>query len=386
MQAYNKSDLYNKYVQEQAAECLQTTCITNESYNKILQAHPCKLYTPNYFIKIALGLLTIVAILFSGLLLWLLSSSAINSAAIATLLIVLAIICYITLELLVKGKRYYNAGVDNVLMIMVIVFIVSALLASDFETSWIVISSVTMVISLWLSIRFIDAFMAMVSYCCFFIFLFLVYLKAGDIAKATAPLIMMAVSALVYFVMKKFIENKPFVYQHCFKTITLLTLVTFYASGNYFIVKEVSDQMFHFQVGSNDHIPFGWLFWIFTLTIPPAYIIYGIIKKDFLVMRTGLGLITATVFTVRYYYTFLSAEIEMLIAGVILIWVSYALIKYLKTPKYGFTSEELYPSKKQSLNVEALIIAETFNKQPAIEGPGLFGGGSGGGGGATGEY
>ena len=50
--------------------------------------------------------------------------------------------------------------------------------------------------------------MAMVSYCCFFIFLFLAYVKLGNIAKATAPLMMMAVSALVYFVMKKMINRQ----------------------------------------------------------------------------------------------------------------------------------------------------------------------------------
>ena len=52
MQAYNKINLTNKYVQEQAMEALQAACISNESYNRILQAYPCKLYTPNYFIRI----------------------------------------------------------------------------------------------------------------------------------------------------------------------------------------------------------------------------------------------------------------------------------------------------------------------------------------------
>jgi hypothetical protein len=385
MQAYNKTDLYNKYVQQQAAEALQTACISNESYNRILQAYPCKLYTPNYFIRIALGLLTIVAVLFSGLLLWLLSSAS-GTHAITTLLIFLTVICYITLELIVKSKQYYNAGIDNVLMIMVVVFAVSAFLISDFKTSPLVISSVIMFIALWLSIRFTDAFMGMVSYCCFFIFLFLLYLKAGHIAKTTAPLIMMAVSAVVYFVMKKLIDNKVFTYRYCFKAVTLLTLVTFYVSGNYFIVKELSNQMFHLHLALHDAIPFGWVFWIFTLIIPPAYIIYGIIKKDFLFMRIGLGLIAASIFTVKYYYTILPVEIEMLIAGMILIAVSYALIKYLTLPKHGYTSDNIYQFKKEILNAEALIIAETFNKQPTIQSSGLYGGGSGGGGGATGEY
>src|SRR6185503_21054244 len=122
MQAYNKIDLDNKYIREQAAEALQTVCISNESYNTIVQAFPSKLYTPNYFIRIALGLLTVVAVLFSGLLLWLLTSAS-DTAAIKTLLIFLAVLSYIALELLVKTKQYYNAGVDNILMIMVMAFV-----------------------------------------------------------------------------------------------------------------------------------------------------------------------------------------------------------------------------------------------------------------------
>jgi len=384
MQAYNKSDLYNKYVHEQANEALRTTCVSEESYKNILAAYPVKLYTPNYFIRIALGLLTVVAILFSGLLLWLLSSAS-STGAIVTLLIFLAITCYIFLELLVKARQFYNAGVDNVLMSMIIIFIVSAFFVSN-EDSWLVASSVTMIIAVWLSIRFTDAFMAVVSYCCFFVFLFLLYLKAGDIAKATAPLIMMGVSALVYFMMQKLLKRKSTIYHFCFKAITLLTLIAFYAAGNYFVVKELSNQMFHLQLTLNDPIPFGWLFWIFTLVIPPAYIIYGIIKRNFLVMRTGLGLIVATIFTIKYYYAILPTEIEMLMGGILLIAVSYALIKYLTTPKHQYTSLNIYQSKNDILNVEALIVAETFNSKPAIENNQLYGGGSGGGGGATGEF
>jgi len=385
MKAYRHSDLYNKYVIEQATDALQTSCINSHSYTKILNAYPGKLYTPDYFIRIALGLLTIVAVLFSGLLLWLVSFASLDRE-ITTLLISLAILCYIALEILVRKKQYYNAGVDNILMIMVITFIISVFFVSGYETSWLVISSVSMVIGLWLTVRFTDAFMAMVSYCSLFIFIFMAYVRLGNIARATAPLMMMVVSALVYFVMKKMINGKTFMYRSCFRAVTFLALVTFYASGNYFIVKEVSNQMFHLQLSLNDPIPFGWLFWILTLIIPPAYIIYGILEKDFLVMRTGLGLIAATIFTVKYYYSIFPVETEMLGAGIILIALSYALIKYLAAPKYGFTSIDQYPSKKEALHAEALIIAETFSPQANLKNDGLYGGGGGGGGGATGEF
>jgi len=103
-------------------------------------------------------------------------------------------------------------------------------------------------------------------------------------------------------------------------------------------------------------------------------------------MRTGLGLIVATIFTIKYYYAILPTEIEMLMGGILLIAVSYALIKYLTTPKHQYTSLNIYQSKNDILNVEALIVAETFNSKPAIENNQLYGGGSGGGGGATGEF
>jgi hypothetical protein len=382
MHAYNERELCNKYVHEQATEALRTACISQESYKNILQAQPSKLYTPNYFIRIAMGLLTVVSVLFSGLLLWLFTSAS-SDAAITTVLVFLAIICYIALELLVKVKQYFNAGVDNILMCMLIAFVVSAFFISD-QDSLLIISCVIMIITLWLSIRFTDAFMSVVCYCCFFVFVFMAYIKAGEFAMATASLMMMAVSAIVYLLMKKLAGSTTFKYQFCFNAVTFFTLVTFYASGNYFIVKELSNQMFHLT--PNNPLPFGWLFWIFTLIIPPAYIIYGIIKKGLLLVRTGLGLIGATIFTVKYYYTVLPTEIEMLIAGILLVGLSYALIKYLAISKHGYTSQNMYRRENEILNAEALIIAETFNKNPTKENQGLYGGGTGGGGGATGEY
>src|SRR5678809_941796 len=120
--AYKNSYLYNKYVREQASEGFHGKSISAASYEKIVQAHPFDLYTPNYFIRIALGLLTIVAVLFSTLLIWLISGESGDNATVA-LLILTAVICYTALELFVRSKQYYNAGIDNVLMCSVVVYI-----------------------------------------------------------------------------------------------------------------------------------------------------------------------------------------------------------------------------------------------------------------------
>ena len=385
MQAYNYSDLYNNYVEAQASDALQTGCIQKESFVKIKEAYPVMLYTPNYFIRIALGLLTIVAVVFSGLLLWLISSAS-EESSIITLLVILAVFCYAVLEVFVQKKKYYNAGVDNILMAMILVFVISSFLVTG-NISWIIISGITMLITLYLCIRFADSFMGVVSYFSSFIFVFLIYVKFGNIARATAPLLMMIVSAVAYLLINK-LSSKTILYKFCCEAVILITLITFYASGNYFVVKELSNEMFSLNLALHDPIPLAWLFWSFIFLIPPAYLFYGIKHKNFLFIRTGLVLIAATIFTIKYYYTVLPVEIEMLIGGIVLIGVSYLLIKYLAMPKHGYTSANLFPQKKEMLNLEALIIAETFNEQPAAapQNTGLYGGGSGGGGGATGEF
>jgi len=385
MQAYNYSDLYNNYVEAQASDALQTGCIQKESFVKIKEAYPVMLYTPNYFIRIALGLLTIVAVVFSGLLLWLISSAS-EESSIITLLVILAVFCYAVLEVFVQKKKYYNAGVDNILMAMILVFVISSFLVTG-NISWIIMSGITMLITLYLCIRFADSFMGVVSYFSSFIFVFLIYVKFGNIARATAPLLMMIVSAVAYLLINK-LSSKTILYKFCCEAVILITLITFYASGNYFVVKELSNEMFSLNLALHDPIPLAWLFWSFTFLIPPAYFFYGIKHKNFLFIRTGLVLIAATIFTIKYYYTVLPVEIEMLIGGIVLIGVSYLLIKYLAMQRHGYTSANLFPHKKEMLNLEALIIAETFNEQPAAapQNTGLYGGGSGGGGGATGEF
>ncbi|MEO6639254.1 MAG: hypothetical protein ABIN25_13330, partial [Ginsengibacter sp.] len=328
MTAYNISDLYNRIVQQQASEAFRTSCISEESYARILKAHPDKLYTPNYFIRLALGALTLVAVIFTtalGILLF----GASSEASLTALLLVAGIGCYGMLESMIKSKRYYNAGVDNVLMFSVVILIISMFFISVNTDNYTLISAVIAILCFLLCLRFTDAFMAAASYLAFFVFVFLLYLRLGAIAKATAPLLMMLVSAIVYFILRR-IEKKEraIIYLFCINTVMFLTLLTFYASANYFVVKELSSQMFDVHLAPDAGIPFGWLFWILTVTIPLLYILYGVAKKDFLFIRTGLALVAFTVFTIRQYHTVLPTEIAMLIAGVLLISISYFLIRY----------------------------------------------------------
>lgn len=206
-------------------------------------------------------------------------------------------------------------------------------------------------------------------------------------AKATAPLLMMLASAIVYFILRTIGKMERMVlYLFSINTVKFLTLITFYASANYFVVKELRNQMFGLRPSLHSGIFLGWLFWLLTIIIPPFYVLYGVDKKDFLFIRTGIGLIAAAVFTIRYYHAILPTEIAMLIAGILLISISYFLIKYLSTTRKGYTFQNLHAADKNLLNAEALIIAQTFSTSAKAESSALYGGGSGAGGGATGDF
>jgi uncharacterized membrane protein YgcG len=386
MRIYSNIDLYNKYVQEQASEAFLDKNISAEAYKNILEGYQSRLYTPNYFIRIASGALTLVAVVFSALLLGLVFQPSGSGGSIG-LFFSFSVINYAALELLVRKNHYYNAGVDNLLLFFSAAFIVGTFMVKEYTYQNVAVSGVAMVVCVLLSVRFVDAFMSLLGYMALFVFVFLLYLQFGNIAKATAPFLMMIVSAVVYILMKSLVRNEKLLfYRYCCKCVMLLTLVTFYASGNYFTVKELSNEMFNLHLSLKDTIPLGWLFWIFTFVIPPAYIAYGITKKDIMLIRTGIVLIFVTVFTYRYYHAIVPVEIVMLAGGSLLILISYSLIKYLKISRYGFRFDKNKTTGKERIDLEALIIAQVTGKKPIANRGVEFGGGSFGSGGAGDNY
>lgn len=387
MTAYNTTDLYNKAIADAVEEVSERNCISKESAAAIIEAHPCTLYTPNFMIRIGLTILTLICTLFFGGLLAMMFDVE-DSASAIVLLLMLSIILYVGVEAFIKSNHYYNAGVDNTLMLLSLLLFVVAFVINDYSNNYILAALFGLLVSGWFCIRFTDAFMAVLAFIALFLLVFLLYIKLGTIAKATAPLVMMIIAPLVYAAMQVLAKKESLLfYQFSIQCVSICACISFYACGNYFVVKELSNAMFHLQLGVTDTIPMGWLFWLFTIIIPPAYMVYGIYTKRLDFIRTALVLIAVSVFTVRYYYHVLSPEMAMLFGGVILIAICYWLIRYLTQPRAGFTFEPAGKQQNKLRNAEALIIAQTFNAGTHSDGADVqFGGGSSGGGGADSSY
>jgi hypothetical protein len=251
-------------------------------------------------------------------------------------------------------------------------------------------SILVFVLSLFAVLRFANWAMSAVMILSFFAIIFYGLTPFGELAKSILPFLLMLISLIIYVVVKR---NKTINtlrhYSSCLLAIEVISLIGVYASVNYFAVRELSVVMFDLVLAPGASITGGWFFWGTTLLIPPIYIFLSLRNRDVVMLRIGLLLFAATIFTIRYYYALAPLEVMMTIGGAVLMALMYIVTRYLKTPRHGITSEESDDPGIAGLpQLEGVVIAETFHRTPASASSDSvrFGGGSGGGGGATGQY
>lgn len=383
MIAYNQEWLNNLFVRDEATEAFDKNLITKEEQQQIHEKYPVEFYSPNIFIRIGLFVLTIVILLFSfGLILLLLLNS--NENFIGGVAIFFGCMGFVVLEYMIRSKKHYQSGVDDALLWGSALCLFGGIsLPHNFGE--LANAVIIFIISGIAVLRYADKLMAIVCYLSLMGILFYGFTGISDSMKTFIPFIIMAASLIVYFVAvpaKKDLLH----YSNCLLMIEIAALICLYVAGNYFTVREISNSMFNLNLKPGQSIPFGWIFWIFTILIPVLYLAIGIRKKDVVLLRIGLILFAAIVFTVRYYHSVLSVEIIMTIGGIILMALAYGLMKWLHKPVHGFTSSEIFSRNKiDKLQIESLLLAQTFKPGAAIDTP-KFGGGDFGGGGASGEF
>lgn len=382
MIAYNRTALDNRDIQTQAREALAKKILTQQEFDGIRSAYPCTLYTPNFFIRAGLFLLTLLAVLCCF---WILLIIGLHGdSQIGGELIFFGVLAYIALELFIHLRRMYRSGVDDALLWVAGGLIVGGINLTSSSISPAMESLVVLIFALVGTIRYADRLMTVIAYGAL---LSLIFCTVGTSAagRAALPFVVMAVSVVLYISFTRWTRIARLRFYHSnlplLRTATLLSL---YAAGNYYIVRSVNESLSH-QPGP---VRLGFLWWILTALLPIVYIILGIRKKDVIFLWTGLALVAASAFTLRYYYHVLPAELAMIIGGCVVIVGAWSLIRYLHTPKSGLTSlPSEDPHLLKDLPIEGVILAESFQSVAHSTDPGFqYGGGTTGGGGAGGGF
>jgi hypothetical protein len=390
MIAYNKVWLANLRLQEDVKENVKRGFITGEEFKNIKDKYPVGFYTPSMFARIGLFILTLIVVAFTDGILSLLFASASDLIETSGWVFFLAILSYIALEAIVRSKHHYRSGVDDALLFIsaVLCCVASAMLFSHYNVVYYIpVSATIFVLSLYFSIRFADMLIAALCCSALLSLLYFGWTKLIPFGIATIPFVIMLVSFGLYWSACSLDKQKKLVdYHNCFIIAQIAFLLGLYAAGNYYIVQTLGDNISG-QTGKP--IPFSAFFWLWTMVLPFVYLGWGTFKKDTILLRMGLILIAAAIATFRYYYHVLPLDIALTIGGTLILGIAYAVMRFLKIPKYGFTYTELATENMLDyLKVESLIVAETFAKIPSApaEERTRFGGGDFGGGGSSSSY
>jgi hypothetical protein len=399
MIAYNKQSLDHLRIVRKAKQWQAQQLLSEEQLSVVSQKYTSDFYTPNLFIKIGLFIFTYILIstgtgLFSILFIKAFEDS--NSGFIHFFCLLWATICVVSLEVLIKNRKIYKSGIDQALLYAAIIFIccnIGYLFRNSLDNSNSILSCAIILMPILASaiIRYADTLVAFcLALCCYTIF-YLLVLKLGAVAKMILPFAFMLLSVAIYILTQQLKRKEQLIYwRSCVEVFECFALVTFYISCNYFVIRESSIHFFDLSLNEGQDIPLAIVFYLLTAIVPIVYVYYGLKRKRKILLWVGLLLVAAAAMTFKYYFSLGHPEITLTIAGILMIVIAYAAIKYLKTPKHGITfEEELDEDNFLKTNAEAIVLAQSFAQQGGTEQaehPIEFGGGSSGGGGAGSTY
>jgi len=390
MLIYNKLWLDNLLIRESAEESFARGDLSAPELAAVKNSFPCGFYSPNIFVRSGLLALTCIIAAFSGGLIGLM----LYELSATFCFLILGIASYFALEKTVSSHHHYRSGVDDALLWISAGFFLATFteLTEDIFRTHIMLENFAypffaLALSFYLTLRFADMLMAVVCYFALLIFLSVAWVEIIPWGTATLPFLIIVLSAIFYFALVKMISaEKLRYYRQCTELLRIISLFTFYLAGNVYVIEQFGNEILYVENRSNHELPLPYFFWAWTIILPFVYTAYAIKKKDQQLLRAGLVLLAAAALTVKNYCHVENIEVLLVFAGIALLAIAWFLIRHLKTPKNGFTYQELGDENSLGNNrLESLIISNIPGDTPqGSNSP--FGGGNFGGGGSSGNF
>jgi len=388
MIAYNQQWLDGLMARASALQWHKKSLLNDEQWQLIQDHYPAGFYTPNVFIRIGLGFFCCILIGAMQSFLWMIvllsSDGNILLPVIGVLTVLLGISCLAGLEFVIRGRHHYASGIDDVLLYAGIGQVLTGifLVPEGFDTMlpYFVVALPLLVAG---AVRYTDRLLTFLAYICLLAIALLVVGEIPELALYLLPLTGILFSVGIYMLVKRYQQQADWRYwSGNLHILEVMSLITFYTSGNYWVVQQGAESFFELSV-----VPMAWFFWVFTFGVPAVYLYKGLRNKDRVMLWIGLGCVAVAVFTFRAYFQVLPMAKAASIAGAFLFTVAYFSIRYLKRGVAGYSYQPEDTQKPLFVEAETLVIAQTFGSDTQTDEPDLsFGGGKMGGGGAGGDY
>ncbi|GAB2531759.1 hypothetical protein [Spirosoma aerophilum] len=396
MKAYNEQWIYNRDVLMQSERWHRQGLLSDEQMEAVRKSYPVEFRRTNGFIEIGLFLFTTVAILACYLLPASIFSSMMDSpTAYGVFNIAFGFGVGIVGGFLINRRLLYRNGIDNAFVVTLTGFLAFGF--NQFFPDGLSLAKhclLTLPLLLLVLWYYGDTLIAFFSLAAFYTAIFDSLLKVSG-GRDVIPFVMMGVSLLLYIGVRQ-IVNRTTDQSYYFDPLNLvqwLSLIILAASGNYFMVRELNGLLLESGPGrpvltDAPQIGLPVLFWILTFAIPIIYLWQGLTKRNRMLIILGtLGLIAAFM-TVHKYTALVPLNVALTIGGLLLIGLAVAGIRYLSTPKQGFTDAPDDDSPNDLFtNAASIAVVQATSSIPHGPKDDLqFGQGDFGGAGSEGKY
>jgi hypothetical protein len=383
---YNIAELEKKQIQAEAHTLLKSKVINQEQWQNIKSAYQSDLYTPSFFIRILFFIFSLIGMsTLIGPLFLLFGDIGEHGYRVLSFLLGIGLIVF-TEKIFIKDRKHYLSGITEAGIYSGLSFVAFAIISFRLKNTYLP-AFIGLLLSAFAAIRYLNkiALVATIGFMCWT--LFLVLSNLGNIGMSLMPFIyMMFAGALFWSCQKLQTKLTSIIFADSFLIVKILSLMLFYLSGNYFVVRQLSENLMNVSIAEGGDIPFAFLFYTTTALVPIGYLYWGIKTKSILFIRVSLLVITLSVITLKYYFSLGHPEVTITLAGALLIIISISLLYYLKIIRNGFTRDLLLCDKWHSQDLTAFIASQTLGGNK-IEAPandaaqfkdGQFGGGGAG--------
>ena len=388
MIAYSTQWLEALQVRRQAARWHRTHLIGTAQYEAILAAYPVKFYTPNVFVRIGLAFFCwILVCSLLGIYTLFFPFFVTDFDGCGITLLCFAAGLFVALEYNIRTQRHYRSGIDDALLYTALTFIFSGFALWD--PRWYEHPLTRCVLALpvltFAAVRYVDKLVTGLAFGCLSATVFLTVLEISSAGRIVLPFVMMAYAAAGYAGVRRLKGAVRLrLWTECLELLEGMCLITFYLSGNYFVIRELSVEWF-----DQPHVPMAFVFYVFTAAVPVAYITLGLRQRDRLLLRAGMALLVLSVLTFRHYFSLGHPEVLVTLAGAALVGFAYVAIRLLKRGDLPFTYAQDVEEPEEGQELESFVVNETFAASVQSQAPAgeiQFGGGQFGGGGSQGNY
>lgn len=386
MIVYNKEELENVTLLDQAQSLEKAGFMNKKQYDEISKELIIPKRHNNLLIRGAFFLLGIflyssICSFFTLIIVDLIAEN------FKILIFLYALVGFVAAEFLSKQK-FYGYGLDDAFIVGAQLTLALAIGIST-DGNGLIISLILMITSLLSYLRYMHLSMALLFFFATTSSLVYTLFELGATGKTILPFVLMLFSAGIYYSSKPILKNlKPTFYHKGVLLANSFSLILFYLSGNYLVVRELSVALLGAEIDPNSDISFAYFFYAFTFIVPAAYLVYSLLKKDRIMLWIGASAMTFSIYSIRFYYAILPIETFLTIAGLLLFACTYFAMKKLKNKATGITFRlDRFTKANAFMNSEALIASQLGLKPETIlESDMEFGGGGFSGGGSGGEF